>query len=199
MENSGGPIHYLNLEYFFRLIYGSQFTVSTGTTPRVSFFSTFSEWFLHAWGIFGLAAVLSVLVGLGVIVYSSVRMYQIKAREDHEKYSTVAPEVAEKNKDHSRWAHIKTLIESAQESDWRQAIIEADIMLEEVLNQAGYTGATVGDRLKTAQFPSINDAWEAHKVRNEIAHQGSAYHLDDSFAYRTIQKYERVFKEFGEI
>jgi len=198
----GGPIRYLNLEYFFRLIYGSNVSYSTGTTPTVpsiSFFDSFGAWFSHAWGILGIVSFLFVVIAFGLMVYATMRMAQIKAKEDHEKYSTLNPEVAEKTKDHSRWAHIRTLIESPQESDWRQAVIEADIMLEEVLRQAGYEGATVGDKLKGAQFATLEEAWEAHKVRNDIAHRGSAFHLDDNIAYRTIQKYERVFKEFGEI
>ncbi len=198
----GGPIRYLNLEYFFRLIYGGQFSVSTGTTPSLpamSLFEAFMGWFSHAWGILGIISFLFVLIALGLITYATMRIGQIKGAEDKEKYSTLAPDVAEKTKDHSRWAHIRQLIESAQESDWRQAIIEADIMLEEVLRQAGYEGASVGDRLKGAKFASLEEAWEAHKVRNDIAHRGSDFKLDDNIAYRTIQKYERVFKEFGEI
>jgi hypothetical protein len=199
MEGDTGPIHYLNLEYFFRLLYGSQWSFSTGATPSADPFSVFAAWLGHAWMVLLLVSFIFALIAFGVIVYSTTRMYQIKKQEDEEKYSTLEPVAAEKEKDRSRWMHIRALIESTQESDWRQAIIEADIMLEEVLNQAGYMGATVGDRLKSAQFPSIQDAWEAHKVRNEIAHQGSAFHLDDNLAYRTVQRYERVFKEFGEI
>ncbi|MCI0597776.1 hypothetical protein L0Y34_01765 [Candidatus Parcubacteria bacterium] len=196
-----GPIHFLNLEYFFNLLYGARVDVdgSAGTLPQATFLEAFAEWFSHAWGVLGVASLFFVIIGLCVLMYATVRMIQIKKREDEEKYNTVSPAVAEKQKDHARWAHIRTLVESAQENDWRQAVIEADIMLDEVLTQAGYPGATVGEKLTVAQFETLNDAWEAHKIRNEIAHQGSAYHLDDNVAYRTIQKYERVFKEFGEI
>ena len=94
------------------------------------------------------------------------------------------------------------LIESGQESDWRQAIIEADIMLDEVLDQLGYQGESVGEKLRAvnpAQFRTLNNAWEAHRVRNEIAHQGSAYQLTERLAHRTIANYEAVFREHGEI
>lgn len=197
-----GPIHFLNLEYFFRLLYGSQVDVTRGEVPGVpglNFLDAFLVWFGHTWGVLGVVSFLFVIVAFGVIAYSSVRLIQIRHQEDHEKYSTLAPEVAEKQKDHARFAHIQMLVESAQESDWRQAIIEGDIMLEEVLQQAGYAGASIGDKLKGATFASITDAWEAHKIRNEIAHRGSAFKLDNTTAYRTVQKYERVFKEFGEI
>ena len=197
-----GPIRFINLEYFFRLLYGSRAEVTVGETPGIpqfAFVDSFFSWFAHSWGILGVVSFLFTLIAFGVLVYATVRMRQIHHQEEHEKYSTLAPEVAEKQKDHARWTHVRTLIESAQESDWRQAIIEADIMLEEVLRQAGYDGANVGDQLKVARFVAIDDAWEAHKVRNDVAHRGSAFKLDNNVAYRTIQRYERVFKEFGEI
>ncbi len=198
MQGPQTPVPFLNLEYFFRLIYESRIAI-TGEGTEVSFWDAFSAWFMYAWGVLGIVSFIFTIIALLVLIYSSMRVYQIKQQEEHEKYSTITPEAEEKRKDHSRWAHIKSLIESPNESDWRQAIIEADIMLEEVLNQAGYPGVSVGDKLKMASFNSLDDAWEAHKVRNDIAHRGSAVHLDDKTAYRAIQKYERVFTEFGEI
>ena len=46
---------------------------------------------------------------------------------------------------------------------------------------------------------SLQDAWEAHKIRNDIAHQGSAFALTGNIAYRTIAKYRNVFEEFHAI
>ena len=94
------------------------------------------------------------------------------------------------------------MIESGHEIDWSQAIIEADIMLDEILDEQGYVGESVGDKLKQAtpaRFHTIQDAWDAHLVRNEIAHKGSAFQLTEHVAYRTISHYENVFREFGEI
>lgn len=199
--STSDTIHFLNIEYFFRLLYGSRVSVDgeVGESFFTGFFASFSEWLSHAWGILGMVSFLFSLLAFAVLIYATVRLVQTKRDEDREKYSTLEPEVAEKQKDHARFAHVRALIESAHESDWRQAIIEADIMLDEVLRQAGYEGETVGEKLKMAKFDSLDDAWEAHKVRNEIAHKGSAYKLDNNVAYRTVQKYERVFKEFGEI
>lgn len=197
MEGPQAPVPFLNVEYFFRLLYESRLAL-TGDSD-MTLWEVFSAWFMQAWGVLGIVSFLFVLVAFFVLVYSSMRVYQIKHQEEHEKYSTISVQEEEVRKDHSRWAHIKSLIESPNESDWRQAIIEADIMLEEILNQAGYPGASVGDKLKTASFNSLDDAWEAHKVRNDVAHRGSSFHLDDKTAFRAIQKYERVFTEFGEI
>lgn len=104
--------------------------------------------------------------------------------------------VAEKN---NRWIHITELLSSYNESDWRQAIIEADIILEEMLDQMGYKGTTIGERLKTvekADFLTLNQAWEAHKVRNQIAHDGSSFKVSRDLAEQTIKKFEEVFREF---
>lgn len=184
---------YINIEYFFRLLYDAR----TRFTEDGHF--DIGAWFSHAWGVLGVTSFLLTILAFLILVYCTMRVLQIKKMEDQEKYSTISESAEETRKDHARWSHIRTLIESPNESDWRQAIIEADIMLEEVLMQAGYPGETVGDKLKMARFSTLDDAWEAHKVRNEIAHQGSAYHLTDKSAYHAIQRYEAVFKEFGEI
>jgi len=75
-------------------------------------------------------------------------------------------------------------------------------MLEQMLDNAGYVGASIGDKLKTANpasFTTVQDAWDAHRVRNEIAHAGSDFVLTKRVAQETIIKYERVFREFGVI
>ena len=83
--------------------------------------------------------------------------------------------------------------------DWKLAIIEADVLLERMLDKAGYAGNTVGEKLKSASvrsFTTLDDAWRAHRVRNQIAHGGADFVLTQKTAHETIVLYERVFKEF---
>ena len=94
------------------------------------------------------------------------------------------------------------LVHSASDSpnDWKLAIIEADIILDEILKEAGYMGASLGERLKSIspnQLQSLDDAWQAHKVRNQIAHAGSDFILTRKLAEDTIKQYRRVFYELG--
>lgn len=186
-----GFVHFLNLEYFFRLIYD---TVLHGNFSATGLL----PWFASIWSIVtGAAFLLSIAAFIGLI-YALVRLRQLE-EEEASRYSTLDPSHAIPATEHSRWAHVMTLIESAHESDWRQAIIEADIMLDEELTHHGLSGDTVGDKLKNANFASLQDAWEAHKIRNDIAHQGAEFKLDGHEAFRTIQKFERVFKELGAI
>lgn len=85
-------------------------------------------------------------------------------------------------------------------TDWKLAIIEADIILDEILKEAGYGGISLGERLKSispSQLESLDDAWQAHKVRNQIAHGGADFILTQRLAQDTIKQYRRVFYELG--
>lgn len=97
------------------------------------------------------------------------------------------------------WENIKTLMESRNESDWRQAIMEADIILDSMLERMGYDGDSVGDKLKQIEesdFLTLSKAWSAHRVRNKIAHGGINFYLDKNEAERVIKNYQEVFEEF---
>jgi hypothetical protein len=99
-----------------------------------------------------------------------------------------------------RWEHVERMTESVNPGDWRQAIIEADILLEEILTKIGYDGLTIGDKLKNVEpsdMATLDDAWKAHRVRNRIAHDGVAYKVDHALAKETIGKYRKVFEEFN--
>lgn len=91
-------------------------------------------------------------------------------------------------------------VSSDSPSDWKLAIIEADIILDEILKEKGYGGVSLGERLKSispSQLQSLDDAWQAHKVRNQVAHGGADFILTHKLAQDTIKQYRRVFHEFG--
>ena len=52
-------------------------------------------------------------------------------------------------------------------------------------------------RVDRADFRTIDIAWEAHKFRNAIAHEGAAIPLERRDADRIIGLYQRVFREFN--
>jgi hypothetical protein len=47
------------------------------------------------------------------------------------------------------------------------------------------------------RFGSYENAWEAHKVRNRIAHEGVKFELTQNEAKRVYKLYATVFEEFG--
>jgi len=186
-----------NVEYFYRLFYecirGSCY-VSMPT-------SGVSAWLANLWLWIIIVGYVLSIIGLFLIVYTMMRLFELREREE-KFYSTVLVSGEVAGNKSQRWQHIEALIDGTTASEWREAIIEADIMLDDVLAQQGYIGDGVGDRLKSvepANLATLQDAWEAHKVRNQIAHQGSAFDLTEALARRTIARYAAVFKELGAI
>lgn len=110
-----------------------------------------------------------------------------------------APKTQEAQVKNPRWENIKNLMKSHNSSDWRQGIIEADIVLDELLTKMGYQGQSIGEKLKQIEkpdFDTLDEAWSAHKIRNKIAHRGADYKLEKNEAERVIKDYKKVFEEF---
>ncbi|PJA33699.1 MAG: hypothetical protein CO184_01235, partial [Candidatus Zambryskibacteria bacterium CG_4_9_14_3_um_filter_40_16] len=98
-----------------------------------------------------------------------------------------------------KWQRVLTHMQSTNQSDWKLAILEADIMLEELLDAAKFPGETISEKLKNIEqsdFNTIEAAWEAHKVRNSIAHRGADFAISKDEAQRVITLYKAVFDEF---
>ena len=79
------------------------------------------------------------------------------------------------------------------------AVMEADNILNDALQYAGVHGVNLGDRLKNikrGEMPNIEDVWEAHKLRNEIAH-GTGFSLKRDTAERALEAYEVALKNLG--
>ena len=98
-----------------------------------------------------------------------------------------------------KWQKIQDHVESINENNWKLAIIEADIMLGEVLDNLSLPGETIGDKLKAVErsdFTTVDLAWEAHKIRNQIAHEGSSFLLNQRETKRILSLYQAVFEEF---
>ncbi|TSC62515.1 MAG: Uncharacterized protein Greene041614_410 [Parcubacteria group bacterium Greene0416_14] len=98
-----------------------------------------------------------------------------------------------------KWDRVLNHIESENPSDWRLAILECDIILEEMAEVMGYHGENLGEKLKNVErsdFTTIDQAWEAHKVRNMIAHEGSDFLISAHEVRRVVDLYRQVFEEF---
>jgi hypothetical protein len=153
------------------------------------------------WGpLYPLAIVVSLFFCVG-IAYCALRISQIRKIEHanfHKHAHTVHHEDVPRTR--LRWNRIMEHANSEDEHQWRLAILEADIMLNELLDVLGYKGETMGEKMKMvnrANFNSIDEAWEAHKVRNRVAHEGSENPLTEREKNIVINQYAHVFKEFG--
>jgi len=141
------------------------------------------------------------LVLAGMIFFSYIR-WREELKVAKKKYKEVyrpQQEVIVPEYKHPRWAGVVAHATSLNQPEWRLAILEADTMLAELLDRRGFKGLSIGEQLKSAdpeRFKTLQDAWEAHKVRNQIAHEGSAFSLSERETKRIIGLYERVFREF---
>ncbi len=166
----------------------SLFLEETGITRFIhNFFISFS--------IF--VNILCILFIIG-IVYTLIRIhqYELEAQKDLYPGPEEEEEIPEKN---PRWQGVLNHINSENPSDWRLAILECDIVLDELLDKNGYIGDTIGDKLKQAvkgDFKTLDNAWEAHRIRNAIAHEGQDFMLTQREALRVVNLYESVFREF---
>lgn len=159
----------------------------------------------HWWNIYSVVAILLSLVFFVGFVYAKIRYSQLSEIEHHafhEDEKRWATQHAHADTKNSRWDVIQRRVTENSPESWRIAIIEADILLDEVLTNAGYVGTSLGEKLKSANpssFTTIRDAWDAHMVRNKIAHAGSDFILTKKVAQDTLVQFERVFREFGVI
>lgn len=154
------------------------------------------------WNIYSIIAILLSLLFFAGFIYAKIRtaqLYEIEQESLREAEARWAAKFGQKRTGNPRWEGIQQKVSDSNPESWRLAIIEADVLLDETLKNAGYVGQTLGERLKGANpnsFTTLQDAWEAHKVRNEIAHVGSDFVLTKKTAHDTIVRYERVFHEF---
>lgn len=151
---------------------------------------------------------------LTVIFYSIVRVFEIRKKEHaHLQYEIeeYAHHLAQREKElaegenvshNPRWREVLKYLFSVSPADWKLAIIEADSMLDALLDQLGFHGENLGEKLKMANqdnFPGLTIAWEVHTIRNRIAHEGLAYEVSQHEAKRVIALYEQIFRQFGYI
>jgi len=142
--------------------------------------------------------ILLILFLLFVIIYSYLEWKKVKDASDKHIEGLIPVETSEQ-RENKRWKHVQELIATNNPNDWRMAILEADSMLEDLTIAMKIPGDTLGERLKAIEpsdFLTLQNAWEGHKVRNLIAHQGSTFQLDQRTALNAIKNFEAVFREF---
>jgi hypothetical protein len=149
-----------------------------------------------------------VVFGALYLVYKQ-KWHDVVHKYDADYDKHYGPEKAEvkkettpekKSNQNTRLAIIDAHMATQNELEWRLAILEADNLLSELLKTLPYSGETVGEKLTNAdrkKFTTLEDAWEAHKVRNKIAHEGSEYKLTEREARKVIGLYKNVFAEFN--
>lgn len=183
---------FINLEYFFRVL--------IDWLRRVRLDD------IIAWILRTLIALEPFIKFLCFVLFCLIIYYILERRKiEHHEEKQLAKMLREAQKvktdtpKNMKWERVLDHINSNNPNDWKAAIIEADIMLDELLTVLNYHGGSIGDKLKAVEpsdFDTLQSAWDAHKVRNQIAHEGSEFVLSEREAKRTISFYKAVFEEF---
>jgi len=152
--------------------------------------------------IFSFSFILSLLL-IFAIIWTAHNLMKIRTQM-HDALRLPNAEVVDEKGEmteivNEKWQKVLVHINSANPSDWKLAILECDIMLGDILTKMGYPQPSIGEQLKAVEpsdFTNIENAWEAHKIRNSIAHEGSEFLINEREAKRVIGLYETVFREF---
>jgi CYTH domain-containing protein len=183
--------NFLNLEYVFYHI--TKFFQDF--SPSIK--GLFTSGKIGAFLVFFFSILLILVVAW--IAYSMARIHEIQRKQAHEISQKLFVEDKDERRENPRWLQVQEYINSQNQAEWRMAVIEADTILEEMVNKFGTPGENLGEKLKNTEpsdFLTLQNAWEGHKVRNRIAHEGAAYNLTYKEARQAIDNFEQVFREF---
>lgn len=195
---------FINVEYIFVKIYdfiiyvknvvltGSFSAASGGGSDFALTFERIGSWLVTLFSI-------AIIIFIIWLIYIRVRIFEIDEYLDGEYKAHFVQPVVKEQFINNRWEANRLLFASANHNDWKAAIIDADIMLDELVTSLGYTGESLGAKLMTIQlrdFPTLQLAWEAHKIRNKLAHQAQ-YSLSEREKEVARKNYESIFKSAG--
>lgn len=98
-----------------------------------------------------------------------------------------------------KWNKIMKRTESGAEADYKLAIIDADDLLAEVLDERGYEGKDFSETLQKAGGliqSTLKDVMSAHEVRNNIVYQPD-FKLSVDQAKQILKVYESAINNIG--
>lgn len=123
---------------------------------------------------FGPILLLAMLI-IGIAMWFAVRGKSEKGQKSRRRSSySISSFSNAQYREH--WQRIESMMELPGLEQTKAAIFEADKLLDSALRQSGFKGETMGERLKSARQHFGNNAvyqglWEAHKMRNALAHE----------------------------
>ena len=150
---------------------------------------------------YGIFEIIGLLVTIALVVGIAIHMSRlnwIKSRVNRYRHAILNADPAREQTKKS-WKEIERHFFAGDENDLKVAVIEADKALDNALRNAGVIGANLGDRLKkvkSAQLPNIEDVWQAHKLRNQIAHE-DAMSLKRDLAEKALTIYKTALENLG--
>lgn len=133
-----------------------------------------------------LSIVMAILVCGGLLLYMALTSSKKSAFRGYSepKYSSSQPSL-DIQMVKARWAEITAM--QSTPSGLKNAVMEADKLLDHVMQAKGFAGDTMGERLQSSTartaYSNLNAIWAAHKLRNQMAHE-----IDHDFVPQASRK-----------
>jgi hypothetical protein len=144
-----------------------------------------------------LSILITVALFVGVIIII-IKTGWFTTRVDRVQHVIMKADMPKKRAEDA-WKKMQAHFFAGDDNDLKIAIMEADNLLEEALRFAGVRGNNLGDRLKNlkkSDVPNLDQIWQAHKLRNQIAHE-AGFTLRRDLAERTLGIYEEALHNLG--
>lgn len=108
--------------------------------------------------------------------------------------------ILDKEKYRIKWLDIENGLDANNQQSLQMTIINADKLLSQALEELGVSGNTMGERMKTFgnRFSNQNQIWQAHKIRNKIAHEGE-FRLSLKQTKAVLYSFKQALKDVGAI
>lgn len=100
----------------------------------------------------------------------------------------------------ARFLAIENSLQKNHPTSFSISILEADKLLDRAMHEIGFPGKTMGERLKKSnnRFSNLNAIWQAHKLRNYIAHEPN-FSVSFTQAQNALTIYKQALKDLGAI
>ena len=100
----------------------------------------------------------------------------------------------------ARFLEIENKFKKENPTSYAITVINGDKLLDKAMMEMGVPGKTMGDRLKWCgdKFTNLNGVWQAHKLRNAIAHETDV-EVSYKRAYNALAIYKQALKDLGAI
>lgn len=106
----------------------------------------------------------------------------------------------DKDKYRSDWLAIENRFSKDEVAHFEMVVLNADKLLDRAMEELGFAGKTMGERLKNSQnrFSNLNGVWRAHKLRNQIAHEVNVK-LTFEQVRAALSQFKQALKDLGAI
>lgn len=100
----------------------------------------------------------------------------------------------------AKFLEIENKFKKETPASYVTTVINGDKLLDKAMMEMGVPGKTMGERLKKCgdKFTNLNGVWQAHKLRNAIAHE-TDIEVSYKRAYNALQIYKQALKDLGAI